>query len=212
MKFNRDTIKIQVTNYIRKLILNREIKPGERIIPGELAKRLNVGRATIREAIIELEKEGLVDNIPYKYTKAKIITRKEMEEICSIRALLESHALDIIQDSITLQDISNLKSILDNMNDATKNDDAESMIKADEQFHAYIVKKANNKVLYETWQFTNSRLFSLFYAVINQNNNFTFDIMVSRHHELLKILETRNINNFKDALTKHYMHLVNCVD
>ncbi|MDD2494436.1 MAG: GntR family transcriptional regulator [Tissierellia bacterium] len=209
MKLKKETIKIQSANYIRYLILNRKVKPGEKIISEQLAKELNVSRATIREALIELENEKLIESVPYKYTKVKVLTKKEIEEICSIRVLLESYAFEIIKDSISSEDINNLENILEKMGKAAKENDAEGIIKADEQFHAYIVKRSNNMVLYETWQFTNSRLLSLFYAIISQVKDFTYDIMVSRHLELVKDLKNGNIEDFNNSLNNHYMKLTN---
>lgn len=208
MSIKRDTIKYQVTNHIRRLILNKKLKPGERIIPGDLADELNVGRATTREALIELEKEKLVENIPYKHTKVKIITHEEMKEICSIRVLLESFAADLIQNSITYEDIRNLHDIIEGMTDAAKKNDAEQIVSLDEKFHAYIVKMANHKVLYETWHFTNSRLASLFYSAITQDNEYSWNTTITRHLTLIEALESHDIKNFKMALKKHYMQLI----
>ena len=61
------TIKsLQAYNLIRELILQGELLPGTRLVLADLEEKLNVGRGPIREALMRLDRSGLIQNLPYK--------------------------------------------------------------------------------------------------------------------------------------------------
>ena len=67
MKAETSTVKsLSAYNLIRELILKGELLPGSRLVLTELEEKLNIGRGPIREALMRLDRSGLVQNIPYK--------------------------------------------------------------------------------------------------------------------------------------------------
>ena len=64
--------------------------PEERVVPALIAEELNTGRGVIREALMQLETEGLVENIPYKGTFVSKIDYDDIGEISSLRVMIES--------------------------------------------------------------------------------------------------------------------------
>src|SRR5690625_1278420 len=88
-KIETMSIRESVFIQIRGLILNNELKPGERLSEAELAENLGVSRTPVREALHKLELEGLVAIHPRRYCQVIGITKDSIHEINLIRVKLE---------------------------------------------------------------------------------------------------------------------------
>lgn len=82
----------QIVAAIRKLIVTGQVTPGERLTETDLADQLGVSRAPLREAIRELVENGLLVAEPYKGLFVRSFTRKDLEELYSLRTALEQFA------------------------------------------------------------------------------------------------------------------------
>lgn len=80
------TLRESIVDIIRKRIINRELQPGQKIVEQELAKEFQTSRAPIREALRELENEGLVEYVRNAGCSVKEITFEESFEIYLMRA------------------------------------------------------------------------------------------------------------------------------
>ncbi|MBT8346447.1 MAG: GntR family transcriptional regulator [Desulfofustis sp.] len=97
---------------IRDMILTGEKLPGSRLILSDLEKELNIGRGPIREALMRLDRTGLVKNIPYKGAIVETPpTRKEILHIYDLRIDLEVKLGVEAMGNITDHVISNLKDL-----------------------------------------------------------------------------------------------------
>ncbi len=83
-------LRDQVSGILRQAIVERELRPGQRLIERELVDRLQVSRATIRESLRELEAEGLVTVIPQRGAVVASISLQEAADIYEARAAIES--------------------------------------------------------------------------------------------------------------------------
>lgn len=86
------TLRHLVDAKIREAIALGVFKPGERLIERDLCARLGVGRTSIREALRQLEADGLVTSVPHRGPVVSTITVDEARQLYDVRALLESHA------------------------------------------------------------------------------------------------------------------------
>ena len=83
-------LRDQVSGILRQAIVERELRPGQRLVERELVDRLQVSRATIRESLRELEAEGLVTVIPQRGAVVASISLPEAADIYEVRAAIES--------------------------------------------------------------------------------------------------------------------------
>ncbi|AOH55037.1 hypothetical protein ABE28_011810 [Peribacillus muralis] len=109
---DKSTIVQNVTKNLRKAILNGTLKKGDRLIQEEWADRLKVSRMPIREALTQLQMEGLVEMVPHKGAIVTPITREDIEEIYHTRSLLEGLAAEKSLPFLTGEDKEILKGIL----------------------------------------------------------------------------------------------------
>ncbi|MCB0025436.1 MAG: GntR family transcriptional regulator, partial [Caldilinea sp.] len=88
------TLKANVTEILRQLIIEGTLAPGTEFNQAQIAEQLGVSRGPIREALGQLEQEGLLQSVPYKGVIVTPLTRKYVEELYSVRTALELLALD----------------------------------------------------------------------------------------------------------------------
>ncbi|MGL6278774.1 MAG: GntR family transcriptional regulator [Gaiella sp.] len=81
-----------VAERIREAILGGVLAPGERLKEEQLARELGTSRTPVREALLRLQSEGLVDAAPNRGATVRLYGRVELEEMYDLRALLEGHA------------------------------------------------------------------------------------------------------------------------
>ncbi|WML54529.1 GntR family transcriptional regulator [Neobacillus sp. PS3-12] len=112
---DKSTVVSYVTKNLRKAIMSGKLKKGDRLIQEEWADRLKVSRMPIREALTQLQMEGLVELVPHKGAIVTPITKDNIEEIYHTRALLEGLAVEKSLPFLTEKDKKQLKDILDRM-------------------------------------------------------------------------------------------------
>jgi DNA-binding GntR family transcriptional regulator len=87
-------LRQKIVDVLRDAILSGELKPGQALVETTLASQLGVSRAPLREALRTLGKDGLVETVPYRGTTVKTLSRKDVEEIYSLRGLHEAFAAE----------------------------------------------------------------------------------------------------------------------
>src|SRR5215204_1983646 len=106
------TLKANVTDILRQLIIEGTLAPGTEFNQAQIAEQLGVSRGPIREALGQLEQEGLVQSTPYKGVIVTPLTRKYVEELYSVRTALELLGLDYSIDRMSDADIKHLDNIV----------------------------------------------------------------------------------------------------
>ena len=107
------TLRERIVDIIRKRIINRELQPGQKIVEQELAKEFKTSRAPIREALRELENEGLVEYVRNAGCSVKEITFEESFEIYLMRANYEIMAVRLLGGKIPEETLQEMEEILE---------------------------------------------------------------------------------------------------
>lgn len=128
-------------------ILNGKYKPGENLIETKLSEELGVSRTPIREAIRQLELEGLVQSIPNKGAIVTGISPKDIDDIYTIRMMIEGLAARWAAENITDDELKDLKETLDLEEFYTHKKDVEHILKLDSKFHEILFKASKSKPL-----------------------------------------------------------------
>ena len=107
-----------VAEAIREKILTGEIKAGDPLRQAALAAELNVSRIPVREALLQLEAEGLVNFEAHKGATATELSASQIDEIFDLRALLEAELLSHSIEGLTDQDLIDAELILTELESA----------------------------------------------------------------------------------------------
>ena len=136
-----------VFNTLRQAILKGELKPGERLMEIQLAKKLGVSRTPVREAIRKLELEGLVLMIPRKGAEVAEITAQDLEDVLEVRGALEELAVKDACEHITDEQLVELQKAAEEFKRCLREEDIIACVHADIRFHEIIYGATNNRRL-----------------------------------------------------------------
>lgn len=117
----------EVYKILKHDILENNLKPGEKLIEEELAAALHVSRTPIREALKQLDQDGLVTYYPRKGSVVSEISLKDAAELYEVREVLEGLATKLICININRPNLEKLKDIIDKMDEAIAANDYEYM-------------------------------------------------------------------------------------
>jgi DNA-binding GntR family transcriptional regulator len=146
------TLRQSVTEAIRQVILQGDLLPGAQINQAQIAERLGVSRGPVREALGQLEEEGLIKNVPYKGTYVTEITGEYIRELYGIRRVIEVFAVEQACVRATGADLADLESVLEGMYIAAEARDLVRMGTLDIQFHYAIIRSARHSMLLQIWK------------------------------------------------------------
>lgn len=141
------SLRARVYNALRENILNGKYKVGENLIELRIADELNVSRTPVREAIRQLELEGLVESIPNKRVTVKGISMKDMEDIYRIRRVLEGLSAKWAVEQITDEEINDLQETYELMEFYTQKNDIDQIARLNTRFHEIIFNATKSTIL-----------------------------------------------------------------
>lgn len=135
---------------LRYRILTGRLAPGTTLLESELASLLSLSRTPVREAVIKLEEEGLVEVRPRHGVTVKALTIQDVADILHIFSALEVRAVEVVaQRGISDVEHAALEGLLDRMEAATRAGDIAGWSDLDDEFHSQIVALCGNLRLQE---------------------------------------------------------------
>ena len=190
---------------IRNLILRGVFKPGERLIESEIAEQMGVSRPPLREVFSALEREGLVVNIPRHGNFVVDFTSNDIEEIYSLRLLLEVGAIKRLVTRLTQEEIDYFQSLLDQLGKiiSTTGQD-EQITELDLAFHEYICICAGHTRLLNTWR-SMSMQTRMLIGVTSQTYFQSPNRPKVIHQRILDAIVRRDVVPAEEMLVEHFM-------
>ncbi len=146
------TLADKVFELLQTAIVKGRLQPGQRLSEAELSTTYGVSRGPLREAIRRLEGRGLVTKRPHAGISVVSLGFHELMEIYQVREALEGMACRLAAQSMSDDEISELKALLDMHRKMVDDDDGRSYYQkeGDFDFHYRIVKGSKNSRLYQS--------------------------------------------------------------
>ena len=133
---------------LKKLILGNELPAGSQLLEQEAAERLGMSRTPVREAMIRLEKDGMVEVRPRHGMRVLPVSPDDMREIYQVLTALESAAAEAVARSgVTPAELASLRAQVAEMEKALDRDDLDGWADADKRFHRLLVTLTGNQRL-----------------------------------------------------------------
>lgn len=206
---HRKVFREEIRNAIREAIFAGELKPGDRIIETYWAKELGVSQGPVREAIRDLEAMGLVETVPFKGSRVRSLTEKDIRDNYTVRIWLESKSIrDAIQnlDDDALSALgSQLQSILEEMDGSAGRGDLRSFTEQDAAFHRAIINATGNQVLLRLWEQCNMRNWFTVSALTDAKSLKKLQV---GHQKLTEAICRRNLKGATATLEDHLTSLM----
>ena len=137
-------------NFIREAILQGSLQPRERLVEAHLAKQLNLSRGPIRDALKQLEREGLIVILPRRGAFVNHLEKSDVWEIASLRAVVEGLAARILAERKDQPATERLETILRDMA-AVGDENPVQFATLDLRFHEILVEATGHRRLLQFW-------------------------------------------------------------
>lgn len=186
---------------IENMIIVGAFQPRERLVEAELAKRLKVSRAWIRDALKLLETKGLVKMEPYKGAMVADLSQEEVNEIFQVRVTLERLCNKLAADNFRPEHSIVLHDLAKQIEEAYAEDRIDRMIQANTHFHDYITQLSSNRFLIETLQQVRSRYY-IFNTFAWSNPEMVKNIL-EEHKRYISALEEKDYETLDNLAESH---------
>lgn len=137
-------LRTQVADTLRTAIMVGELMPGERLVERILCERMGVSRTSLREAMRELENEGLLTNLPNRGLIVSVVDPKVAADIFDVREALEALVCRLFCENATDTHIERCKNVYGELMSAYREGIPREMIAAKTRFYDVLIAGANN--------------------------------------------------------------------
>jgi len=196
---------------IRKKIMTREIRPGDRMNIDSLSRDLNVSQTPIREALARLEETGLVIKEPLKgFRASQLLNQKEAQDLFTFRSVLEPYAAKIAAEYSTKEQIEQMYKEIDfakEIQNFSGIEAFEKLAEHDETIHTQIFEAAGNVLLAKAYK--TSHCFLHLYRLHFYRLHFVRDVPVdfeetmTEHTAIISALEMGDSHEAFSAMAQH---------
>ena len=132
---------------LRERILSNDIESGTRLVMRSIANQYNASDIPVREALRMLERDGLVETVPYRGARVTTLTAREVEETYFIRSQLESIATGLAAARITDVELDQLELVMGRLRNAVGAQDGPRFSEINQEFHRRIIETCGNEML-----------------------------------------------------------------
>lgn len=205
--FTRQTYANQAAEYLKKLIRDGELLPGDPLKEVEMADRLGISRAPIREAFQVLVHEGLADAEPQKGKRIRKASDKEILDSYTVGGILEGAGVALSLSSWTQNDVEELENIVKHMHTISqKSHCLGDLIQLDDAFHAALLRHCDNSTLIEMARFS-CVTFSKFLYYRHWLSLYTPEGFVIRHQQIVQTIRRNNASQIESMIRDHYREI-----
>ena len=139
------TLRTMVVDRMRAAICSGRFKPGQRLVERELCELIDVSRTSVREALRQLEAEGLVISVPHRGPVVSTISVEEAKQLYAVRALLEGFAGECFAQHGTDADIAALGAAVERIEDVVaRGGDRGELVEAKTAFYEVLMQGGGN--------------------------------------------------------------------
>lgn len=142
----------RVVAAMRRAIVVGELVPGTRMKEPALAEIFGVSRLPVREAITQLEREGLVRTEPYRGAYVVGVTDQDIHDMYECRLVLETYAIERTVERIDAQGMAEFEALINQMKAALATGHVHSVAGSDMAFHRLIISLSQNRALSIAWE------------------------------------------------------------
>jgi len=180
----------QVVEILRTAIISERFEPGDRLIESALSTEFGTSRGPVREALRQLENEGLVMSFPYRGAVVLGVSDEEVHEVLiPIRLTLERYSFARALDKLTDDDFAELGKQIWLLEQAGKANDLIKLVEADLCFHEIVISASGQPHTVQIWRTIEPRIRAYFYRYERFRS---FEETVEEHRVLLAALQTRD--------------------
>ena len=197
----RRSLHLELVERIRPLIVESQLKPGDKVPEKELCERFRVSRTPMREALKVLAAERLVRLEPNRGAWVTKVTMEEVEEVFPILGVLEALSGELACTNITDAEIHHIRRLHDQMMESYRDRNLTGYFKVNQEIHRAILLAAKNQSLTNSCQALSARMQRARYAANLSEERWAN--AVGEHEQIIHSLEARDGKQLGEILRQH---------
>ncbi len=186
---------------IKNDIIEGKYSTGDCLIETKLADDLHVSRTPVREALKQLELEGLVVYTPNRGVTVQGFSQNDLDDIFTVRFLVEGQAAYWAAERIDAKNLSRLAEILELMDMYTRKNDAENLARLDTQFHEIIFEACDSRILKNILSSLHQNLQRARRSSLTEPTRPHKSL--AEHRAIFEAIERHDASQAKDLMTAH---------
>lgn len=198
------SLRHRVLTTLRDAIIGGRFRPGDRLVEEELCQQLGVSRGPVREALRQLEQEGLVVSFPYRATEVIDVSLEEVREVLlPIRLTLERFAFRHALPRLGAEDFAALEGLVATMEAAAAAGSLEPIVEADVEFHDLVLRRSEQPHCLQIWRTISPRVRAFFFR--SGPRHASLAEIADEHRELLAAMRTGDVERTLAVLEPHIL-------
>lgn len=197
----RSTASDEIYNLLRKEILSLKFYPGKEFKINNLCEQLQISRSPIRDALMKLSADGLVDIFPQRGTRVSLIDLNLVEEEKFLRSSLEEKALIKAINIMKEDDITIYKNAILEQEHLKNSDNLYDFFNSDISFHKATFQLINKN---ECWKIINKRCVNYDrLRFLSFKDNLDKDTLIKQHYDIIEALISNEKSRVETVIHKH---------
>jgi DNA-binding GntR family transcriptional regulator len=199
------SMRHQIAESLRASVITGEMEIGTVYSVPTIAEQFGVSITPVREAMLDLANEGLVEPVRNKGFRVRELSAAELDEILQVRLMLEPAAAAQAAGKASPQEIKKLRALADAIVDAAKAQDLIGYVNSDREFHRFLLELTRNETLTRTVLTLRdqSRLLGLRHLA---TQGLLADT-THEHHDMIDAIETGDAQRASAIVSAHLGHV-----
>ena len=201
LRLEKTSLREQALSALRRAITTGQLPPGTHLVETELSEALQISRGTLREAMRQLQQEGLISAGARGRLSVRHLDAKEIRDIFDVRAALESLAArELASRPDRSADVVALRHAVDEMGKWAASN-LEDRIEADLRFHRTMCQLSGNETLLHQWSSLEGSIrMSIMFAGVDKAIK---NMDAKRHHDIVDAIESGDADSAAAAVRDH---------
>jgi len=195
------SLRETVTQILRAAIISGEMAPGEVYSAPALGTRFGVSATPVREAMVDLAREGLVETVPNKGFRVTAVSESDLDDIAALRMLIEPPTVREVTPRIPAEAIPALRELARAIVDQAAAGDLVTYTEADRRFHLAILEYSHNQRLVSL--VSDLRSHTRLYGLAGMVDRGTLAASAAEHLELVDLIAARDAQGAGSLMRRH---------
>ncbi|TDW94330.1 DNA-binding GntR family transcriptional regulator [Kribbella pratensis] len=201
----RENLRDSVANALRAAVISGELKPGEVYSAPTLGARFGVSATPVREAMLDLVREGLVISLRNKGFRVTDVSDEDLDNLAALRQLIEPPTIRDVVPTIPAKDYPRLRRLAEDIVVAAQAGDLIAYIEADRVFHVTLLAYSGNQKLVDVVSDLRSQTRLLGLTPLVESGRLVPS--AAEHHELLDLVEAGDGEGAEQLMRRHIGHV-----
>ncbi|MBB5933316.1 GntR family transcriptional regulator [Streptomyces zagrosensis] len=201
----QERLRDQVANALRAAMIAGELRTGTVYSAPTLAAELGVSATPVREAMLALAREGLVEPVRNKGFRITELSDRDLDEYSEIRELIEVPIIGRVTRTVCVEDLESMRPVAQEIVAAADRHDLIGYLEADRRFHLQLVGLAGNARLVEVVGDLRNR--ARLFGLARLDGNGELVASAGEHLELLDLMIAGDAEGAQECMRRHLGHV-----